>query len=75
MNLTAEQWRGHLAMLLFSALVAGSFSLGAIMADQIAPVALMAARFLIAGAVIGILFSMVIPSIFLLGVIGAIAST
>ena len=29
----------------------------------------------IAGAVIGILFSMVIPSIFLLGVIGAIAST
>ena len=53
MNLTAEQWRGHLAMLLFSALVAGSFSPGAIMADQIAPVALMAARFLIAGAVIG----------------------
>jgi drug/metabolite transporter (DMT)-like permease len=52
-NLTRAQWHGHLAMLLFSALVAGSFSLGAIMANEIAPVALMAARFLIAGVVIG----------------------
>ena len=54
MTARAEQLRGHLAMLLFSALVAGSFSLGAIMAREIAPVALMAARFLIAGAVIGL---------------------
>lgn len=46
--------RGHLAMLLFSALVAGSFSLGAMVANEIAPAALNAARFGIAAAVIGI---------------------
>lgn len=45
--------RGHLAMLLFSALVAGSFSLGSLVANEIAPAALNAARFLIAGCVIG----------------------
>ena len=42
--------RGHLAMLLFSALVAGSFSLGALMANMISPVAFTAVRFLFAGA-------------------------
>lgn len=47
------QTRGHLAMLAFSALVAGSFSLGSIVANQIAPEALNAARFAIAAAVIG----------------------
>lgn len=41
--------RGHLAMLLFSALVAGSFSLGSLAANEIAPAALNAVRFLIAG--------------------------
>ncbi len=45
--------RGHLAMLTFSALVAGSFSLGAMIANEVAPAALMAARFWIAAAVIG----------------------
>jgi len=45
--------RGHLSMLLFSALVAGSFSLGALAANQISPAALTAARFLLAGVVIG----------------------
>ena len=45
--------RGHLAMLLFSALVGGAFSLGAMVANTIAPAALNAARFLIAGVVIG----------------------
>jgi drug/metabolite transporter (DMT)-like permease len=45
---------GHLAMLLFSALVAGSFSLGALAANEIAPAALNAARFAIAACVIGI---------------------
>lgn len=45
--------QGHLAMLLFSALVAGSFSLGSIVANDIAPMAVTAARFLIAAAVIG----------------------
>jgi drug/metabolite transporter (DMT)-like permease len=45
--------RGHLAMLSFSALVGGSFSLGAMAANLIAPAALSAARFLLAGVVIG----------------------
>ena len=46
--------RGHLAMLLFSALVAGSFSLGSMAANEIAPAALNTARFLLAGVVIGV---------------------
>ncbi len=40
-------------MLVFSALVAGSFSLGALAANEIAPAALNAARFWIAAALIG----------------------
>jgi len=44
---------GHLAMLLFSALVAGSFSLGSMAANEISPTALNTARFLVAGVVIG----------------------
>ncbi|MDK3020265.1 DMT family transporter [Pseudodonghicola sp. IC7] len=47
--------QGHLAMLSFSALVAGSFSLGAQVANQIAPAAINAARFAIAAVVIGLL--------------------
>ena len=47
-------YRGHLAMLLFSALVAGSFSLGSMVANDIAPMALNAIRFVIAGVVIGV---------------------
>ena len=45
--------RGHLAMFAFSALVAGSFSLGGLVANEITPVALNAARFVMAAAVIG----------------------
>ena len=45
--------QGHLAMLLFSVLVAGSFSLGALAANDIAPGALNAVRFAIASIVIG----------------------
>ena len=45
--------RGHLAMLIFSALVAGSFSLGVLIANDIAPAALNAVRFLMAGVLIG----------------------
>ncbi|MEW2918164.1 DMT family transporter [Ruegeria sp. ANG10] len=41
-------------MLVFSALVAGSFSLGSLIANQIAPEAITAARFLIASVVIGV---------------------
>ncbi|WP_373355720.1 DMT family transporter [Pseudoroseicyclus sp. CXY001] len=44
--------RGHLAMLLFSALVAGSFPLGALAAPHIAPAALNALRFWIAAAIL-----------------------
>ena len=40
-------------MLLFSALVAGSFSLGSLAANQIAPTALNALRFVVAACVIG----------------------
>ena len=54
-NLTREQWRGHLAMLAFSALVAGSFSLGHIVANEIAPQAITTIRFLLASVVIGVL--------------------
>ncbi|MBY5934552.1 DMT family transporter [Tateyamaria omphalii] len=46
--------RGHAAMLAFSALVAGSFSLGSMAANEIAPAALNAARFWIAALVIGV---------------------
>ena len=45
--------RGHLAMLAFSALVAGSFSLGALAAPLISPAALTVARFALAGALVG----------------------
>lgn len=48
------QARGHLAMVTFSVLVAGSFSLGSIVANQIAPMAITAARFLLAAIIIGI---------------------
>jgi len=46
---------GHLAMLAFSVLVAGSFSLGAMMARDIDPLALTTARFFLAMIVIGAL--------------------
>ena len=48
-----EGRRGHLAMLAFSALVAGSFSLGALAAPLISPQALTLARFAIAAALVG----------------------
>ncbi|MEM7720861.1 MAG: DMT family transporter [Pseudomonadota bacterium] len=51
---SAEARLGHLAMLAFSALVAGSFSLGGQVANDIAPAALNAVRFLIAMAVVGL---------------------
>ncbi len=45
--------RGHLAMLLFSMLIAGSFSLGSMMANLVSPTAFTALRFVIAAAIIG----------------------
>lgn len=52
MDLTQSR-RGHLAMLAFSALVAGSFSLGALAAPHVDPGALSALRFLLAGLIVG----------------------
>jgi len=46
--------QGHLAMLAFSALVAGSFSLGVLAANLVDPAALMAVRFGLAAVVIGV---------------------
>jgi len=46
--------RGHLAMLAFSALVAGSFSLGAMAAKFVSPAALTVARFALAGSLVGV---------------------
>ncbi|GAW33088.1 EamA-like transporter family protein [Roseovarius sp. A-2] len=45
--------RGHLAMLCFSGLVAGSFALGAMATPHIAPAALNAPRFVLAAMVVG----------------------
>ncbi len=49
-----EPQRGHLAMLCFSALVAGSFSLGSMAAPFVSPLALTSLRFLLAGTIVGI---------------------
>ncbi|MEL6838572.1 MAG: DMT family transporter [Pseudomonadota bacterium] len=58
--MTAGQ-QGHLAMLLFSLLVAGSFALGAMAANDIAPLALNAVRFWIAVLVIGVAMWLTTP--------------
>lgn len=47
--------QGHLAMLAFSALVAGSFSLGAMVANDIAPSAITALRFCLGAALVGLI--------------------
>jgi drug/metabolite transporter (DMT)-like permease len=46
--------RGHLAMLSFSLLIAGSFSFGTRVANLMEPAALMALRFMIAGCLVGV---------------------
>lgn len=48
----SEAAKGHLAMLCFSALVAGSFSLGSLVGPHIEPAVLNAVRFLLAGALL-----------------------
>ncbi len=57
-NTQSLKVRGHLAMLLFSALVAGSFALGARSANLIDPAALNAVRFLLAALIIGTLVAL-----------------
>ncbi len=49
----SQPHRGHLAMLAFSLLIAGSFSLGSRIANMMDPVAMMALRFFISGVIIG----------------------
>lgn len=49
----SQGMRGHVAMLVFSALVAGSFSLGSLVANEIAPGAIVAARFILASVLVG----------------------
>lgn len=46
---------GHLAMMAFAALVAGSFSLGALAANEISPMAITTARFALAAILLGAL--------------------
>lgn len=50
----SQALRGHLAMLAFSGLIAGSFALGSMAAGDIAPTALNAVRFIIAAVIVGI---------------------
>jgi len=52
--LTQAQRAGHLAMVAFSMLVAGSFALGALAANELDPSALNAVRFWIATVLIGV---------------------
>lgn len=48
-----QRWLAHAAMLLFSALIAGSFTTGALAVPYIHPIPLNAVRFLLAAAVMG----------------------
>lgn len=52
-RLRRESLRGHAAMLLFAALISGSFTLGDFAAPHIAPAALTVARFALAALIIG----------------------
>lgn len=52
---SSDRMRGHAAMLTFSALIAGSFSFGSTIANDIDPVALTVARFILASMVLGAL--------------------
>jgi len=56
--MTPQARSGHLAMLCFSVLVAGSFALGVLAANDITPIALNAVRFWIASAIIGFLVAL-----------------
>ncbi len=51
----SEKLKGHLAMLLFSVLIAASFSFGKLVTPYIAPAPLNAARFLLGAAIVGVM--------------------
>ena len=46
-------FQSHIAMLVFSILIAGSFSLGSMVANDISPIALTAVRFVLAAFIVG----------------------
>ena len=48
-----DRWFAHLAMLAFAALIAGSFTTGAMVTADIRPVPLNAVRFLLAAVIMG----------------------
>ena len=50
-----EKLLGHLAMLLFAALIAGSFSIGDLAVDHLAPAALNSLRFFLAAILMGVI--------------------
>lgn len=52
-QLSREQWKGHAALIVFSISVAGSYSLGHIVANEIAPMAITTVRFVLAAVVMG----------------------
>ena len=52
-TLSTNQVKGHLAMLAFSGLVAGSFALGVRVANDISPAAFTLLRFVVAVSVLG----------------------
>ncbi len=54
LNRLPRHAQGHLGMLAFSALVAGSFSLGAMAAPFVSPAALTVLRFALAGVLVGV---------------------
>lgn len=49
-----QKWLGHLSMILFAGMIAGSFSLGSLIAPHIASAPLNALRFLIASILMGV---------------------
>ncbi|WP_337957541.1 DMT family transporter [Lentibacter algarum] len=51
----ARELSGHLAMMCFAALVAGSFSFGALIGDQLSPLVVTAFRFVLTAALLGAL--------------------
>ena len=50
-----HKFQSHLAMLCFSVLIAGSFSLGSMVANDISPIAFTAVRFTLAAFIVGII--------------------
>lgn len=58
-----ESLRGHAAMLAFSILIAGSFSLGSRVANLIDPVAITAIRFVLASVIVGVYAALAGPGL------------